>query len=33
MRDLLREEDVELRVCPEDMADAREEVDTARNLE
>jgi predicted HTH domain antitoxin len=33
MRDLLREEDVELRVGPEDIADAPEEVDTARNLE
>jgi predicted HTH domain antitoxin len=33
MRDILREEGVELRISPEDMTDAREEIDTARNLE
>ena len=33
MRDLLREEGVELRIGPADMADAREEIETARNLE
>lgn len=33
MRDLLREEGVELRVGPEDMATAREEIETARDLE
>lgn len=33
MRDLLREEGVELRVGPEDMDAARDEIDTARNLE
>ena len=33
MRDLLREEGVELRFGPEDMADARDDIDTARNLE
>jgi predicted HTH domain antitoxin len=33
MRDLLRQEGVELRFGPEDMADARDEIDTARNLE
>ena len=33
MRDLLREEGVELRFGPEDMAAAKEEVDTARELE
>ncbi|MFB6309359.1 MAG: UPF0175 family protein [Haloarculaceae archaeon] len=33
MRDILREEGVELRVGPEDMADARDEIDAARDLE
>lgn len=33
MRDILREEGVELRIGPEDMAAAREEIETARNLE
>lgn len=33
MRDILREEDIELRVGPKDMADAREEIDAARDLE
>jgi len=33
MRDILREEGVELRIGPEDMADARSEIDTARDLE
>lgn len=33
MRDVLREEGVELRLGPSDMADARDEIDTARNLE
>lgn len=33
MRDILREEGVELRVGPEDMADAGERIDTARNVE
>lgn len=33
MRDILREEGVELRVGPEDMADARDEIETARDLE
>ena len=33
MRDILREEGIELRIGPEDMAAAREEIDAARNLE
>lgn len=33
MRDLLREEGVELRLGPEDMAAARDEIDVARDLE
>ena len=33
MRDILREEGVELRFGPEDMAAARDEIDAARNLE
>lgn len=33
MRDILREEGVELRLGPEDMAAAREEIDVARDLE
>jgi predicted HTH domain antitoxin len=33
MRDILREEGVELRFGPEDMATARDEIETARNLE
>lgn len=33
MRDILREEGVELRVGPGNMAAARDEIDTARNLE
>lgn len=33
MRDLLREEGVELRFGPENMAAARDEIETARNLE
>lgn len=33
MRDIMREEGVELRIGPEDMAAAREEIDAARNLE
>ncbi|EMA61465.1 UPF0175 family protein [Halorubrum lipolyticum] len=33
MRDIIREEGVELRIGPEDMADARSEIDTARDLE
>lgn len=33
MRDILREEGVELRLGPEDMAAAREEIDAARELE
>ncbi len=33
MRDILREEGVELRFGPEDMADAKEEIEVARNLE
>lgn len=33
MRDVLLEHDVELRLGPEDMDDAREEIETARNLE
>ncbi|AGB16249.1 uncharacterized small protein [Halovivax ruber XH-70] len=33
MRDLLLDENVELRIGPADMAAAREEIDTARNLE
>jgi len=33
MRDILREEGVELRLGPEDMAAARDEIDAARNLE
>jgi len=32
MRDVLREEGVELRIGPEDMADARREIDAARDL-
>jgi len=32
MRDILREEGVELRIGPEDMADARREIDAARDL-
>lgn len=33
MRDILREEGVELRFGPEDMDAARDEIDAARNLE
>lgn len=33
MRDILREEGVELRFGPGDMAAARDEIDAARNLE
>jgi predicted HTH domain antitoxin len=33
MRSILREEGVELRFGPEDMASAREEVETARELQ
>lgn len=33
MRDILREEGVELRIGPEDMPSARDEIDTARELE
>lgn len=33
MRDVLLEHDVELRVGPDDMDDARDEIETARNLE
>lgn len=33
MRDILREDDVELRFGPEDMDAARDEIETARNLE
>jgi predicted HTH domain antitoxin len=33
MRDILREEGVELRLGPKDMAAARDEIDTARKLE
>ena len=33
MRDILREEGVELRIGPEDMAAASDEIETARNLE
>jgi len=33
MRDLLRQEGIELRFGPEDMAAAKEEIDTARELE
>ncbi|MBX0305688.1 UPF0175 family protein [Haloarcula salinisoli] len=33
MRDILREEGVELRLGPEDMATARDEIETARDLE
>ena len=33
MRDILRAEGVELRLGPEDMDDARDEIDVARNLE
>ena len=33
MRDILREEGVELRIGPEDMADARSEIDTARDVD
>jgi predicted HTH domain antitoxin len=32
MRDLLREEDVELRFGPEDLEAARDEIEAARNL-
>ena len=33
MRDILREEGIELRFGPEDMAAARDEIDAARSLE
>ncbi|MDQ2072370.1 UPF0175 family protein [Haloarcula sp. H-GB4] len=33
MRDVLREEGIELRFGPEDMDAARDEIDVARNLE
>ncbi|WP_254864270.1 UPF0175 family protein [Halovivax gelatinilyticus] len=33
MRDILREEGVDLRFGPEDMAAVRDEIDVARNLE
>ena len=33
MRDILREEEVELRIGPEDMAAADEEIEAARDLE
>jgi len=33
MRDILREEGVELRLGPEDMAAARDEIEAARDLE
>jgi len=33
MRDVLREEGVELRLGPKDMAAARDEIETARDLE
>jgi len=33
MHDILREEGVELRFGPENMSDARDEIETARNLE
>lgn len=33
MRDILREEGVELRFGPDDMATARDEIDVARDLE
>ncbi|MEF8802221.1 UPF0175 family protein [Natronomonas sp.] len=33
MRDILREEGVELRFGPEDMAAAKDEIDVARDLE
>lgn len=33
MRDILREEGVTLRIGPEDMAAAKEEIETARDLE
>jgi hypothetical protein len=33
MRDILREEGIELRFGPEDMDAARDEIDVARNLE
>lgn len=33
MRDILREEEVELRFGPEDMTSVRDEIETARNLE
>ena len=33
MRDILREEGVELRLGPDDMAAARDEIDVARDLE
>lgn len=33
MRDILRQEEVELRVGPEDLAAARDEIDVARDLE
>jgi predicted HTH domain antitoxin len=33
MRDILREEGIEVRFGPEDMATARDEIDAARDLE
>jgi predicted HTH domain antitoxin len=33
MRDILRQEGVELRLGPEDMAAARDEIDAARDIE
>ncbi len=33
MRDILREEEIELRIGPDDMADAKDEIEAARNLE
>jgi predicted HTH domain antitoxin len=33
MRDILREEGIEVRFVPEDMATARDEIDAARDLE
>ena len=33
MRDILREEDIELRFGPEDMNAARDDIEAARNLE
>lgn len=33
MRDILREDGVELRLGPEDMAAAKDEIETARDLE